>query len=451
MQGWRQVAGIAIPVSTEFVILLVLNFITQVIVGGRGSLAIAAVGFANNLTFILVITVSALGLSVSILAARAFGGARRHELDTMVASALIVGGGVALLLSVAIAMWSGPLLHLVGASATVAEAGTEYLRLSSLATVPLVLVAIMSGAMRSIGRPRPPMIATAISAVLTALLTWLLVYGPGPLPDLGLAGAGWAVLVSALARMAILVPQLFGPLISWEMPSRGELGHVVRPLFVLAVPLAVTDLAWSTGTFLYGVVFQRLGDDPLAAAQIVNTLEGTFFMGSIGLIAATNALVGNAIGAADAPAARRWIALVTRIGLVTGVVFGVLYAASSLTLNLLFPNTAVEVRQLAIVGILINAAFMWTKVHNAVTGAGILPSGNDVRGVIIGDVTGAFVIGLPLAIVLGLLTPVGAVGIFVARVVEELAKLGIFRHRARRLDWAALARAHERRQGRDVA
>ena len=158
----REIAQIAIPVSIEFVLLLVLNFVTQVIVGGKGAVAIAAVGFANNLTFIANITISALGLSVSILAALAYGSAKRHELDTTVVSALLLGGGVAAVLAAVIAIWPSAILRLTGASPTVAEAATEYLRLSGLAIVPFVLVAILAGVMRSTGRPRPPMIATAI-------------------------------------------------------------------------------------------------------------------------------------------------------------------------------------------------------------------------------------------------------------------------------------------------
>ena len=59
--------------------MLGLNFVNQIIVGGLGALAIAAVGFANSLTFILVITLSALGVSVQILVSRAYGARRVHD------------------------------------------------------------------------------------------------------------------------------------------------------------------------------------------------------------------------------------------------------------------------------------------------------------------------------------------------------------------------------------
>jgi Na+-driven multidrug efflux pump len=56
-----------------------------------------------------------------------------------------------------------------------------------------------------------------------------------------------------------------------------------------------------------------------------------------------------------------------------------------------------------------------------------------------GDVVGAFGVGLPLAVVLGLHTPLGVLGVFAARVVEELAKVVIFSRRTRQVRWEALA------------
>ena len=77
----REIARIAVPVSMEFVLMLVLNFVNQIVVGSLGATAIAAVGFSNSLTFILAVTLGCLGTSVSILVARAHGAGRRDALD----------------------------------------------------------------------------------------------------------------------------------------------------------------------------------------------------------------------------------------------------------------------------------------------------------------------------------------------------------------------------------
>jgi putative MATE family efflux protein len=440
----REIAQIAVPVSAEFVLMLVLNFVNQVVVGTLGATAIAAVGFANSLSFILIITLGCLGTSVSILVARAFGAGRRIDMDHTVAAALLVAGALGVIASLLPFAWAGDLLRLTGASPTVAAAGTDYFRLIALATLPTMLSAILSGVLRSVGRAASPMVATTVTVVANSVLGYALVTGAGPAPELGAAGAGWATLVTAVVKAGILVGQTYGPrgVVAWHLPvDRAEWRLVVGPLFVLALPLGVTELFWTGGTFLYNVVFQRLGDEALAAAQIVHTLEGVFIVGSIGLMSATTTLVGRAVGRGDAADAQAWVQRLTRAGVGTGALFGVFFGASVLLLEPLFQDAGPDVRSMAVLGIAVNAAFQVVKVRNMILGAGVLPSGNDVRGVILGDAVGAFVVGLPLAVLLGLHTPLGVLGVFVARVVEEVAKLAVFTWRARRLRWDVLARS----------
>src|SRR3954465_15757482 len=128
----REIARIAVPVSMEFVLMLVLNFVNQIVVGGLGATAIAAVGFSNSLTFILAITLGCLGTSVSILVARAFGAGRRGDLDHTVTAAMIVAAGLGLVGSVVPFLLADRLLATVGASPSVAAVGTDYFRLTVL-------------------------------------------------------------------------------------------------------------------------------------------------------------------------------------------------------------------------------------------------------------------------------------------------------------------------------
>jgi putative MATE family efflux protein len=437
------IAGIAVPVSLEFILILALNFVSQVIVGVLGATAIAAVGFANSLVFILVVTFGAMGVSVSILVARAFGGQRRSEMSHTVTAALIIAGVLTLIGMLVPLLAPSQLLTAVGASPSVAATGAAYLRLNAMSMLPLVLVAILSGAMRSTGYARSPMVATIVTVPLNVALAYVLVLGVGPAPELGVAGAGWAVLTTSTIKLAILLVQAFlvHRIFDWSLPeSVLQWRAIVTPLIVLALPLAITELLWSAGTFLYNVVAQQLGDDQLAAAQIVTTLEGVFMVGSVGLMSATTALVGRSVGEHDAPGAAHWVARLTRASVFTGVAFGLLFAASALAVPVLFANAGTEVVALAVVGILMNAAFQVVKVRNMILGAGVMPSGGDVKGVILGDGVSAFLVGLPLAIVLGLFTPLGLIGIFVARIIEEIVKLGIFTRRTRRIRWEAVVR-----------
>ena len=441
----REIARIAVPVSLEFVIMLAMNFINQIIVGGLGAVAIAAVGFANSLGFILFVTVGALGASTAILAARAFGSGRQGDMNATVSTAISLAIAIAAPFAIAGFLWTTQALILTGASAEVAAEGSSYFRLSLVALIPGIIAAVLSGVMRSTGFAKVPMYVTAVTVILDSLIAFSLVYGIGPLPRLGVMGAGVAVLTANVLKLVVLGYLAYGrlDLVSWHMPRHQHaVRTIVKPLIVLAIPLGITELFWTLGIFLYNVIFQRLGTDSLAAAQIVATLEGIFIVGSIGLMSAATALIGKSLGEGDALAARSWIRRISTAGVATGLAFGLLYALSALAVPFLFTEVSGEVIRIAAIGIVINGIIQAIKVRNMIVGAGVLPSGNDVRGVIFGDVFSTFVVGLPLALFLGLSTPLLAIGIFLARVVEELVKLGIFAWRQSRVNWEALAAEH---------
>ena len=439
----REIAKIAIPVSLEFALILGLNVVNQVVVGGLGTVAVASVGFVNSIILVPMMTLVALGNSTSILVARAYGAKRDRELNTVVSTALISAFVVAGAVSIPLFMWPTELMRVIGASPEVVDMGAEYMAISAISLAPGILSAVFSGILRSADHSRSPMVATLITVALNTPLAIVLVFGFGPIPAMGVVGAAWAAVITTCLKALVLWIQTYGlyNIANWEVPRTWLIWRsLLGALFSLAAPLGVTAIFWTMGNFVYNVVVSGLGDDPLAAMQIVGTMEGVFVVASLGLMSAITALAGRAVGAGDGDLALAWITKIKRIGIYTGVVFGVLFAASSFALSALFPAIAPAVVVMATVGIIANATFQPLKVRAVLLGAAILPSGNDVRGVMMGDFFAPFVVGIPLALALGYLTPLGFYGVIIARLVEEIAKFSLFRWRETRLNWAAIAR-----------
>jgi len=67
-------------------------------------------------------------------------------------------------------------------------------------------------------------------------------------------------------------------------------------------------------TFLYAMVFTRLGIMALAASQIVLSLESIFIVASAGLAPAAVAVIGHALGAGSLEAAKANAWLTIRFG-----------------------------------------------------------------------------------------------------------------------------------------
>lgn len=441
----REVARVAVPVSLEFILILALNVINQIIVGGLGDTAVAAVGFALSILNIPFFVLGALGSSASILVARAYGAKREKELNKVVSVALSAAFVSGVIVAIPFAIWPSEIFRGVGASEAVVTEGSVFLALAMSSLFLGLLAQVLSGVLRSADHARSPMVATLTTGILQVPLAIALVYGWGPIPALGIAGAAWAMIITGAIKVIIMAVQTFGVfrIARWEMPGFvREWKSVLGPLLVFAAPLGLTAGIWSGGQFLYNVITAQLGDAALAASQIVGSLEGMFFVGSMGLMNANNSLTGRAVGAANGTLARAWVGYIKRVGLVTAIIFGALYALSSLGLTIMYPEVPAIVITYTTVGILINALLQPIKVRVSLMGASILPSGNDLRGVILGDFVGPFLVGLPLAIVLGLFTPLGIYGIFIARGMEEIVKVFIFTWRGRRLDWDEIAKKH---------
>jgi putative MATE family efflux protein len=441
----KEIANIAIPVSLEFVFILVLNFVNQIVVGALGAIAVASVGLVNSLFFIPTLTLGALGTSSSILVARAYGAKREKELNTVVSSAIITAVAISIVIAAPMVFFPYELLALFGASADVLEQAPLFLAVLALSLPFAVVSQVFSGILRSAGHPKSPMVATIATTVLNTPLAILFVFGLGLVPAMGIVGAAWATLLTSVIKALILLYQTYPlyKIAGWELPGAWTAWKkVLVPLFVLAVPLALTTVFWTSGNFIYNVIAQQISNDALAALQIFGAMEGVFFVASLGLMSAVTALAGRAVGAGNGDLAAAWVAKIKRVGIYTGIVFGILFALSAFSVPTLFPEIGPSVLIPVTVAIMINAAIQFVKVRIALLGAAILPSGDDVKGVVIGDFIAPFLVGVPITIALAFFTPLGIYGLFIGRTIEEFFKVFFFTLRERRINWSTVAKRH---------
>ncbi|GEM46118.1 MATE family efflux transporter [Deinococcus cellulosilyticus] len=431
----RDIARIAVPVSLEAVSQLLLGFIDQIIVGVLGALAIAAVGLANSTTFIFILTLAALGNSCAILIARAFGAKNAASLSQSLSVGLVLGLAMSIAVVIPLWLWAEPLMAFAGGNPQLVKPASDFLKIVILGLPLIVLGSVATGALRSMGDAQTPMKATMLSMLLNTLLAYVLVTHF----NMGVVGAAFGTLIANLIKTLWLLHTVYRHQdVHFVTPHWKAIRETTRELLPLSAPMMVTELFWTSSVFIYNILFGKISTEALAANQIVHTLETVFVVASFGLASAATTLLGQAVGQGDTQLAHARSRAILQLGLITGVVTGLLYLTTAYLLPVVFPKVEETVLQIAFLGVVLNALFQAVKVHNMIQGIGILPSGGDPRGVLIGDVVAAFVVGLPLAVLFGFGFGWGAVGIFSARLVEEAVKLVIFYGRYRKINWHAL-------------
>jgi len=307
----RQLVRLALPILIVLAVQTLVSIAETYFVGFLGTDAIAGVTLVFPLLMLMtMMSNGGFGGGVSSAIARAVGAGRMEDADALVTHAALVAIVLGGIFSAA-ALAGGRALYaaLGGEGAALANA-LLYSRLVFGAAIPIWLVNLLAAALRGAGNVRVPAILTAVGALMTLILSPLLIFGAGPVPALGVAGAGVAmILYYATAATALLAylrspsapVRLAGARIQWRL-LKDILG--VGTLSAIGTLLANVTVVLTTG--LVG----GFGSATIAGYGIASRLDYLLIPLLFALGTASVTMVGINVGAGQIGRARRiaWIA-----------------------------------------------------------------------------------------------------------------------------------------------
>jgi putative MATE family efflux protein len=398
---------------------------------------VAAVGLSNSTSLILTLLYSAIGTGSGAFIAQAYG---REDMDE-VSKIEAVGQTAAALLGACTALplilFPVPILRFMGAQEDVVGTAAGYLQLFAASAPMNVMSAVTAAAFRAMGDSRTPMAITVGAVILNTLLAFVLVLGVGPFPKIGVIGAGLATLTSQTIRCLVLLIVLYASKkkIKWRWPGLSVVKGVARPLLQVTYPIALSEMLWGTSTFVYTISFARIGTDALVSSQIVTTIETIFVVATSGLAPAAVATVGQALGDDSFQNASNQAKRVLYVGVGFGFVLSAALIGVSFLLPVFYPRVGESVLRMAVWGIAITAIVQSAKVANSILGTGILPSGGDTEFVLFSHMISSYALGLPFAVICGIVLRLGTWSVFGSRALEEAVKSVILLQRYRKASW----------------
>lgn len=297
---WR-VFQLAWPVITENLLQTMLGIVDTIMVGRLGADALAGVGTAQQYLFFLISILSSVSIGSSILAAHATG-ARNSETASRIAKQSLVWAVVlALPLGVLGVIFSKDLMRLLGVTEAVAQIGGDYLAITMIASLVLVLPFTAGAVLRGAGDTRTPLFATTCANVVNVVVAYVLIFGALGKPSLGANGSAWGAAAGRLVSCAILFIALWRGRAGLTIRGRHGWwpeGHLAQRVVSLGAPAALEQVAVSAGFTVLAAVVAHLGTDSLAAQRIVGNALGLSLLPGFGFGIAATALVGQSLGAA---------------------------------------------------------------------------------------------------------------------------------------------------------
>lgn len=288
--------------------------------------AVASVGAAALVTWVVLTAFFAVNVGVTALVARATGARDSHLAVRAVGQGILMGAVLGLAL-VALAVPLADLITVaIGVNGQVADLAAQFIRVSSLGLPGAGVASAITAAMRGSGDTRRPVLVMLLVNGVNVVASWLLLNGDARLgiQPIGVVGSaigaatGWtlgAVLaLYLLSRQHPLAPRLTRAALRFD---RNVAVRVLR----IGLPSAAELIIFQMGVLTFNRQVVQLGATPYAANITINTVESIGTLPAFGFSVAATALVGQALGAnspklaARATMAALWPCLALMAGL----------------------------------------------------------------------------------------------------------------------------------------
>ncbi len=202
----RAVFLLAIPMILEMVMEGIFSIVDAFLVSKVSEEAFATVVLTETVATLLYALAIGISIAATAMVSRRIGEKNPKAAAEAAGQAILLGVGVSIFISIIGILFPDDLLRLMGASESVIAIGTEFTRIFLGSNVVIMLLFILNGIFRGAGNAAIAMRVLILANLLNIVLDFILIFGFGPIPALGVTGAAIA---TSIGRGTAVVYQLY--------------------------------------------------------------------------------------------------------------------------------------------------------------------------------------------------------------------------------------------------
>ena len=292
----KMLLRMAAPISLGMMSTFLFQIVDTYFVGQLGSEELAALAFSSTAYLLFISVFMGLSVGVSAVVAKTMGSGQANQARGLT----MVSLGFVLVLSVALGLAAraliGPMFAGLGAEAEILPLIETYMGILYLSFPFLMLGIIGSGAARAIGVTKETEIIFGIAGVINLVFDYLLIFGVGPFPELGLAGAAWATALSfVFIFLGVMTILRRHHLIGFGAIAGALSG--LREILRFSVPtISMQILVPATGMFTT-YLLAGYGSEAVAAFGVASRIEALALIGIFAVSMSITPFVAQNFGA----------------------------------------------------------------------------------------------------------------------------------------------------------
>ncbi len=308
-QFYRRILFLAVPMIIQNAITSFVSFLDNIMVGQIGTEQMSGVAIVNQLMFVFNICIFG-GVSGAGIFSTQFWGkgdyeGQKHAFRFKMYASLVIAV-IALCL---FGFCSTQLISLylndsgnVGDITLALKYGKEYLVIMMASLLPFAISQAYISTIRETGQTFVPMLASVVAVLTNLVLDYVLIFGIGEIPAMGVQGAAIATVIARIMECIIVVswthmhkeknPYIVGAYASPKIPKQ-----ICKDILRKGTPLMLNEMLWASGMAVISQCYAVRGLEVVAAQNISSTITNLFNIVYIQLGGCISIVVGQFLGA----------------------------------------------------------------------------------------------------------------------------------------------------------
>lgn len=432
---YKRYLCLALPMILQNAITNLVSFLDNIMVGQLGTEPMSGVAIVNQLIFVYNLAIFGAVSAASIFGAQYFGkGNHKGHMHSfrfkLYATLTVTAVTILLFITKGSALISLYLTDTTGSGATevALQYGLEYLAIMMVGLIPFAINQSYATNIKETGQTLIPMIASFIAVGTNAILDYVLIFGLGPIPKLGVAGAALATVIARYIEALIVVVWAHAHKEKNRYLEEAYRGFGIpksefKAIIIKGFPLMLNEILWAAGMTTVTQCYSIRGLEVIAGLNIATTITNLFNIIYIQLGACISIVVGQYLGAGKLKEAKD----ADNKMIVFSVFCCVVVAAGMLLIGGFFPqiyNTSEQIKALAKSFIAVSAIIMpfCAFSHSSYF---TLRSGGKTMVTFLFDSVFTWVVVVPSAFILAHYTGLGIVSVYFLVQATELIKVVI--------------------------
>ncbi|UCD51962.1 MAG: MATE family efflux transporter [Phycisphaerales bacterium] len=416
-------ARLSAPMLVGILSMMAFNVVDTFFVGRLGTLPLAAMTLTFPVVMVIGTFTLGLGVGAMVVISQGIGAGDRTRIRRCSTDALTLAGVCVALLTIVGLTTLEPLFRALGATDGMLPLVEQYMIIWYPGMLCYIIPIVGNNIIRATGDTLTPSIVMLLGVAINAALDPLFIFGWGPVPALGIAGAAIATVIARGATMVVVLwvlcfrRRLLGSL--W--PGYHDLLASWKTILRTGLPVAVSNAIIPVALGLITRIVTGFGAEAVAGFGVATRIEGFGLALVYALSTGLSPFVGQNFGAGRIGRIQKGLFLSKMFCLAWGVLLLVLFLLFGKALATCFDSNPSVVRAASLYLWIVSLSLGLRSVHH-ITWTSLNVLGRPYDALFL-EFLLAFGLWIPLAFIGSRLAEIGGLfgGLSLANVVGGVA------------------------------